>query len=180
MVRCSTCNVFHMRQFCRFFYCLAWSDTVEFNCRPCLNDKMDDDADFVDQFHYQLTIFGNRVLIGLSRILRGHIANELYTAKIIAEFCRIFYCLYDLIRFNSIVCHVQTTRCTMIYIFRWSIQMPIDYVWCLLIDRAISTLRYSYCIWNSYIKKNTTANRHDAGNDLSCRAVVKCKFRWRK
>ena len=35
MVRCITCNVVHMRKFCRFFYCLAWSETVEFNRLPC-------------------------------------------------------------------------------------------------------------------------------------------------
>ena len=25
-----TCTIYHMRQFCSFFYCLAWFDTVEF------------------------------------------------------------------------------------------------------------------------------------------------------
>ena len=28
MVRCSTCNVFHMRQFCGCYCCLAWFDTL--------------------------------------------------------------------------------------------------------------------------------------------------------
>ena len=113
MVRCSTCNVFHMRQSCRFFYCLAWVDTVDFNRLPCSNDKQYDDVVFLDLFRYQLAMFGNRLFIGLSRFLHAHIAYKLITAEIIAAFCRIFYCLYDLIRLNSIAHRVQTTKCTM-------------------------------------------------------------------
>ena len=51
----------------------------------------------------------------LSRLLHAHIGYEIDTAKIIAAICRISYCLHDLIRLNSIVCHVQTTRCTMMW-----------------------------------------------------------------
>ena len=58
MVRCITCNVLHMRQFCRFLYCLAWFDTVEWNRLPCPNNEMYDDAVFANRFHYQLTMFG--------------------------------------------------------------------------------------------------------------------------
>ena len=100
-------------QFCRFHYCLAWFDTVEFNCLPCPNNEMYDDAVIADRFRYQLTMFGFRVLIGLSRLLHAHIAYEIYTAKIVAAFCWISYCLHDLIRLNSTVCHFQTTRSTM-------------------------------------------------------------------
>ena len=57
-------------------------------------------------------MFGNRLLIGLSRILHAHIAYEIDTAKIIDAFFRISNCLYDLIRLNSIACRIQTTRCT--------------------------------------------------------------------
>ena len=66
-----------------------------------------DDAVFSDRFRYQLAMFGIRVLIGLSRLRHAHIAYETDYVKIIAAFCRISYCLYDLIRMNSIVCHVQ-------------------------------------------------------------------------
>ena len=45
----------------------------------------------------------------LSRPVHARIAYEIDTAKIGAAFCRIAYCLHDLIRLNSIVCHVQTT-----------------------------------------------------------------------
>ena len=69
---------------------------------------------FADRFRYPLAVFGIRVLIGLSRLLLAHIAYEIDTSKIIAEFWWISYCLYDLIRLNSIACRVQTTGYTMI------------------------------------------------------------------
>ena len=116
MVRCITCNVLHMRQFCRFLYCLAWFDTAEFNRLPCPKNVMHDDAVFANLFHYQLTMIGIRILIWLSRFFHTHIAYVIDNDKIIAAFLRIFYCLFDLIRLNSIVCHFQTTRYTMMRI----------------------------------------------------------------
>ena len=115
MVRCSTCHMLHMRQFCWFFSSSARSDTVEFNRLPCPNDMKYDDVVFVDRLRYQLAMFGNRLLIGLSRFLPAHIAYDIDTAKIIAAFCRISYCLYDLKRLKSIACCFQTTRCTMMH-----------------------------------------------------------------
>ena len=99
--------------FCRFFYCLAWSESVEFNRLPCPNNEMYGDAVFAIRLRYQLAIFGMRVLICLSRLLHAHIAHEIDTDKIIAAVFRISYYLLDLIRMNSIVCHDQTTRYTM-------------------------------------------------------------------
>ena len=138
MVRCITCNVFHMRQFSRFFYSLAWSETVEFNLLPCPNNEIYGDAVFAIRFRYQLAIFGMRVFIWLSRLIHAHIAYEIDTDKIIAAFFRISYCLLDLKRLNLIVCHDQTTRYTMIPF------SPIDsaIIWLCLdmyIDTAIST-----------------------------------------
>ena len=75
---------------------------------------MYDDVVYADQLRYPLTMFGNRVLIGLSRLLHAHIAYEIDTAKIIAACRRISYCLYDFIRLDSIAGRVQKTRCTMI------------------------------------------------------------------
>ena len=121
MVRCSTWNVFHIRQFCRFFNCFAWFHTVEFNRLPCHNDKKYDGVVFADRFRYPLTTFGFQVLIGLSRFLHAHISYETDNSKITAAFCWISYCLYDLIRLNSIVCRVQSKRCTMIWF------SPIDF-----------------------------------------------------
>ena len=74
---------------------------------------MFDDAISADRCRYQLTMFGIRLLIVLLRLLHDDIAYEIDTAKINAEFLRISYCLHDLIRLNLIVCHVQTTRCSM-------------------------------------------------------------------
>ena len=80
----------------------------------CPNDKMYDDVVFAGRFRYPLTKFGIRVLIGLSRFFDAHIAYESDTAKIIAAFCRISCSLHQLIRLNSVVCHVQTKTCTKI------------------------------------------------------------------
>ena len=64
---------------------------------------MFEDAVFSDRFRYQFTMFGIRLLIALSRLLHAHIAYEIDTAKINAEFSRISYLLHDLIRLNLIV-----------------------------------------------------------------------------
>ena len=61
---------------------------------------MYDDAVFANRFHYQLTMFGIRVLIWQSRLLHAYIAYEIDTAKIIAAFFRISNCLLDVIRLN--------------------------------------------------------------------------------
>ena len=74
---------------------------------------MYDDAVDGDRFRYHLTILEDCVLIGLSRLLDTDIAYEIDTAKIVAEISQISCCLHDLIRFYSIACRVQTTRCTM-------------------------------------------------------------------
>ena len=59
---------------------------VEINRLPCQNDKMYDDVVFDDRFRYPLTILGNRVLIGLSRLFLAHIAYETDTPIIIEAF----------------------------------------------------------------------------------------------
>ena len=137
MVRCITCNEFHMRKFCRFFYWLAWSETVEVNRQTCPNNEMYGDAIFDVRFRYQLAIFGMRALLWLSRLLHARIAYEIDTVKIIAEFLRISYCLLDLIRLNSIVCHDQTTRYLMMQFS--------------LIDSAIIWLCLEWTYWYGYL-----------------------------
>ena len=97
----------------QIFYCLALFDTVEFNCLPCANNEMYDDAVFADRLRFKFTMFGIRILIGLSRLVHAHIAYEIDPAKIFAAFSRFSYWLHDLIRLNSIVCHFQTMRCSM-------------------------------------------------------------------
>ena len=137
MVRCITCNVLHMRKFCRFLYCLVWFDTVEFNRLPCPNNEMYDDAVFAYRFRYQLTMLGIRVLImAISNLSRSYYIL-IDADKIIAAFFRISYFLHDLIRLNSIVCHVQTTRYTMMQFSR--------------IDSAIIWLCLECMYWYGYL-----------------------------
>ena len=50
---------------------------------------MYDDAVFADRFRYQLSMFGIRLLIGLSRLIHARVAYETDGAEIIAAFCRI-------------------------------------------------------------------------------------------
>ena len=50
--------------------------------------KLYDVAVFAVRFRYQWTMFRIRVFIGLSRLIHAHIAYEVDTAKIIAEFFR--------------------------------------------------------------------------------------------
>ena len=136
MVHCITCNVFRMRQFCRFFYCLTWFDTVEFKYLPDLNNEMYDDAVLLfDSAVNWLCL--NSSIDRLSRLLHAHIAYEIDTAKIIAAFSRISYCLHDLIWLNSIVCHVQITRCTM--------------MWFSMIDFDINWLCLKCVYWQCYL-----------------------------
>ena len=106
MVRCITCNVFHMRQCGIFFNCLTWFDTVEFNRLPCLNNKMHDDAVFADWFRYQLTMFGIRVLKWVFRLLHAHI--DLWN-----RYCQnhrsitlnfLLFAWYDIVEFNRRSC----------------------------------------------------------------------------
>ena len=132
MVRCFTGNVFHMQQFCRCLYYLAWRYTAELNRLSCPNNKMYDDAVFADRFRYQLTMFEIREVIGLSRLVHTNITYEIVTTKIIAALCRISYSLHDLLGMNSIVCHVKRARCMM--------------VWFSMIDSDINWLMFEVCI----------------------------------
>ena len=61
-------------EICRISYCIAWFDAVELNRLLSPNDKMYDDEIFAGWFRYPLTMFEMRILIGLSRLLHGHIA----------------------------------------------------------------------------------------------------------
>ena len=149
MVRCITCNVLHILQFCRFLYCLAWFNTAEFNRLPCSKHKMYDDAVFAIRFRYQLIMFWICVLIWISRLLHSHIAYEIDTAKIIAAFFQIFYCCliwYAWIKSSAMFKQQDIRWCG----FRWSIALSIDYVWNSCIDMAFSILSCSYCICNRY------------------------------
>ena len=119
ILSCSYCICNRYRQNHRIilpnFLLFAWFDTLEFNRLPCSNNKIYHDADIADRFCYQLAMVEIRVMIWLACHLHAHIAHITDAAKIIAAFCRISYCLHDLIRLNSIVGYVQTARCTMLW-----------------------------------------------------------------
>ena len=149
MVRCSTCNVFHMRQFFRFLYCLAWFDTVEFNRQPCPNDKMYDDIVFADRFRYQLAMFGNRFWYGYldSFMLLLHMKYLLQkSSPNSSEFSIVCMIWYGWIQSPAVSKRRDVRWCR----FRWSIPLSIGYVWHSFVDRVISTPSWSYffCIWN--------------------------------
>ena len=153
MVCCITCNVFHMRKFSRFFYCLAWSETVEFNRLPCPKNEMYDDVVSANRFQYQLTMFGIRVLIWLSRFFHAHLAYVIDTDKSSqhsSEFLIVCLIWYARIQSCAMFKQQDIRWCS----FRWSIPLTFDYVWNVYIDTAISTPYYSYCVWNSYIKNH--------------------------
>ena len=62
---------------CRISHCLAGFDAVEFNRLPSPNDKMyDNDEVSAGRFRYQWTVFEIPLLIGLSRLLHGHISSR--------------------------------------------------------------------------------------------------------
>ena len=136
------------------FLLFAWFDTLEFNRLPCSNNKIYDDADFANRFHYQLAMFSIRELIWLSWLLHAHVAyitDGAKTSQHSAEFPIVCLIWYDWIQ-SSAMFKQQGVQW---YGFQWSILISIDYVWSVYIHGAISTPWYSYCIWNSYIK-----NRH--------------------
>ena len=58
------------------FLSFACFDTVELNRLQCSNIKMYDDPVFADRFRYRLTMFEVCILIGLSRLLKTHVAYE--------------------------------------------------------------------------------------------------------
>ena len=102
MVRCIACHVLHMRQFCRFLYCVAWFDTVEFNRLPCPNNKIYDDTDFAYRFRYQLAMFGIRVLTILTLSCSYCICNRYWQNHrcILPNF--LLFAWFDTLEFNCL------------------------------------------------------------------------------
>ena len=90
----------------------------------------------------------------LCRLIYAYIAYEIDNAKIIAALCPISYCFcmiwYGWIQSSAMFKQQNVLWCG----YPWSIPISIDYVWSVYIDRASSTPWYSYCIWNSCIKKS--------------------------
>ena len=95
------------------FFCMIWYDWIQ---SPAMSKRQDVRWcsfrwSIPLSIHYVWESSTDRVISTSSCLYRIY---EINTSKIIAAFCRNSYCLHDLIRLNSIVCHIQTTRCTMI------------------------------------------------------------------
>ena len=172
MVRYSTCNEFHMRKLCRSFY---WSNRLILSSsiiglvqRP--RSTMTQVLLIAFAIHwlclgfvYWLSYINSfMLLLHMKLIVRRLSPNY-------AEFPIVCMIWYGWIQSPS----VSNRQGVRWYGFRWSITISIDYIQSLHTYRAITTLRYSYCMWNSFI--NTKAGKwHVAANDLSCSTAVKC------
>ena len=116
---------------------------------------MYDDVIFADRFRNPLTIFGDRVLIWLSRLLHALIAYEIDTVTIVPAFCRISNYLYDYIWLNSIAC-VSKRQDVRWCSLHWSIPLSINYIWKSSTDRVIANPSCSYCIRNRYCHNHSS------------------------
>ena len=89
---------------CMIWYC--WNMRL-----PCPKDKRYDDVVFADRFLYQLALFDNRILIGLSWVLHADNAYEIDTSKIIAAFCWTSHCFawFDTVEFIRLPCPTEKT-----------------------------------------------------------------------
>ena len=96
MVRCSTRNVFRMRQFCRFFQFFFMTWYVKFNRLTWPNDKMNDHQVFADRNRFKLSLLEMCILI--------YIACEIVIAKVTSEICRISNCWawFDMVEINRV------------------------------------------------------------------------------
>ena len=74
---------------------------------------MYDDEVFAGRFRLQLIMLEVCELIGLSGLFYAHVVHEIAVAKITTEFYQYRTVKRDLIRLNSIICRVQSTRCAM-------------------------------------------------------------------
>ena len=143
MIRCSTCNVIHMRQYCSFFLLFVWLDTVEINRLQCPNDKMYDDVVFVVQFRYQLLCleFCHRWGYLDSFMLILHMKQILKKVRSIQPNF-LFFAWFVTAEFNRLPCSNNKMYDDMDFAdwFRYQLTM---FEVCILIPW------YSYCMWNS-------------------------------
>ena len=106
MVRCITCNALHMRQFCRFLYCLAWFDTVEFNRLPCPKNEMYDDAVFAKSIPLSIEYVWNSCIDMAISILSCSycICNRYWQnhRSILSNF--LLFAWFDTLEFNRLPC----------------------------------------------------------------------------
>ena len=154
MVRCITCNVFHMQQFCKWFYCLAWFYTVEFNRLPCptrctmMRFLLIDSA---INWPFLKFVYCKGYLDSFMLILhKNYILPK--SSQHSTEFpivCMIWYCWIQ----SSAMFKQQAIRwCGFI----WSIPLLIGYVWNTSIDMANLTPSCSYCIYKRWCQNQSS------------------------
>ena len=154
MFRCITCNMFHMRQFFRFFYSLAWFDTVEFQL-PAYSKQRD----------VRRCGFCWSIQLSIDYVWNSSINRAISTRScsycvwnrscqnlrsIFANFQLIAW--FDTLAFNRLPCSNNKMFHDAVYTDRFRYQLTM--FWSVYIDRVISTPWYSCCIWNSYIKNH--------------------------
>ena len=102
MVRCSTCNVFHSRQLCRFLYCLL---------RFVMLNSIDSRVQSIRYTMIKLSLIDS--VFNWLRLkcvsthrdnYHAHIVYKIATAKITADFRRISHCLawFHTVEFNCL------------------------------------------------------------------------------
>ena len=167
MVGCSTCNVVHMLQFCRFFYCLEWSDTLtSIVCRVqtirCTMMKFSWwsfrwSIPIAIDYHWSAYIDKVMATLFCSYCIWNRYCQN--NRGILSNFPLFSMIWYGWIQSPAAVPKRQDVGW---WCFRWSIPLSIDYVWNSCIAGVISTPSWPYCIWNSYIQI-ITVNLHDVG-----------------
>ena len=103
------------------FPLFAWFDMLEFSCLPCSNKKMYDDAVFADRFLYQLTMFENRLLIWLSRLIHARILIWNRYCQNHRSFLPNFllFAWFDTVEFNRPPCSINKMYDDAVFVHRF-------------------------------------------------------------
>ena len=161
MVRCSTCNVFHMRKICRFFYCCAWFDTAvskRQEVRWCSFD-----------WSFPLSI-GNVWESTIDRAISIHSCSYFIWNRYCPNHRRILpnfllFVWFDTVEINRLPCSNNKIYDDAIFTDGLRYQLTMFEV-CILI--GLSRLLDTHITYEIF-----TGNWHHAGIDPSCRTVVK-------
>ena len=150
----------------------AWFDTLELNRLQCSNNKMYDDADFADRFLYQLAMVG--IFCIDMAILTPSCSYCIYHRwcqnhrSILPNFP--FCAWFDTIEFNRRLCSNNKMYEDMVFNGWFWYQLTMFEV---RIFTGLSLLLDTHITYEIAIYKIITGNLLNAGNDLSCRTVVK-------
>ena len=138
-----------------------------------LNDNIYDNEVFIRRYCYQLAIFGIRIFIWLYSLLHAHFVYVIDIAESVAAFCRISYCLHNLIWLNSFnrrPCRNDKTYDDDVFTDRIRYQITTFEV-CILI--GLSWLLHAHTAYEIVLSKIITGSWQDVGNVFPCRNIVK-------